>query len=282
LQPTVASSGDYFYLATSAELVRTVQALRQGKRAGLKASADFMGLAKHLPVEGNQFFYVAQSLGKALGTFQQQTLRGSGLPDEVIGLIERTWRVDRPAYSLAIGAHTANGWQTSSVGNRDSGGAVLLAPTMGVTAVGAGLLLPALAKAKARAQSINSVNQLKQLGLAARMYANDHKDKFPNAQTWCEDLKQYVGNPQVYKAPNDPGPGQSSYAYNQRVSGLDEGKINPQTVLFFEADGGWNQTGGAELMLARPRSGGAYVIGLADGSVQQVSPARIGSLRWEP
>ncbi len=282
LQPTVASSGDYFYLATSAELVRTVQAVRQGKRAGLKASADFLGLAKHLPAEGNQFFYVAQSLGKALGTLQQQALRGSGLPDELIGLMERAWGTARPAYSLAIGAHTATGWQTSSVGNRDSGGAVLLAPAVGVTAVGAGLLLPALAKAKAKAQSINSVSQLKQLGLAARMYSNDHKDKFPNAQTWCEDLKQYLGNPQVYKAPNDPGPGQCSYAYNQSLSGLDESKINPQTVLFFEADGGWNQSGGSELMLTRPRSGGAYVIGLADGSVQQVSPARIGSLRWEP
>ena len=144
------------------------------------------------------------------------------------------------------------------------------------------MLLPALAKAKSRAQAINAVNEVKQLGLAARMYSNDHKDKFPNAKTWCDDLKEYVGNATVYKAPNDSGPGRCSFAFNEQLSGIDEGKIDSQTVLFFEADSGWNQSGGSELMLAKPRSGGSYVIGFADGSVQQMPATRTRSLRWNP
>src|SRR6185369_17459342 len=149
-------------------------------------------------------------------------------------------------------------------------------------AIGAGLLLPALAKAKSRAQSVSSVNQLKQLGLAARMYANEHNDKFPSAKTWCHDIKEFVGNPKVYKAPNDSGPGECSYAFNEKLSGMDEGKINPQTVLFFETEAGWNRSGGPELMLPKPRSGGTYAIGFADGSVQQMSASRIRSLQWDP
>ncbi len=43
----------------------------------------------------------------------------------------------------------------------------------------AGMLLPALAKAKGRAQSIACMNNMKQLGLALRIYANDHGDQFP-------------------------------------------------------------------------------------------------------
>ena len=43
----------------------------------------------------------------------------------------------------------------------------------------AGLLLPALAKAKANAQRIACVNNMKQLGLAARIWSNDHDGKFP-------------------------------------------------------------------------------------------------------
>lgn len=48
-----------------------------------------------------------------------------------------------------------------------------------IIAILAGLLLPALAKAKARAQRINSLSNLKQIGVGFRMYGNDHQERFP-------------------------------------------------------------------------------------------------------
>lgn len=148
----------------------------------------------------------------------------------------------------------------------------------------AALMLPALAKAKEKAQTINCVNNVKQLCLAAIMYANDHNDTLPPGATWCDAIQTQVGSVKVFQCPAGAEGNRSHYAFNARLAGLDLKKITSPgtTVLFFETDGGWNLSGGPELMVKPSRHGGVSVVGFADGHVEQVSDSRLNNLRWDP
>src|SRR5438874_1145132 len=48
-----------------------------------------------------------------------------------------------------------------------------------IIAILAAMLLPALARAKARAQRINCTNNLKQCGIAFKTWALDNQDRYP-------------------------------------------------------------------------------------------------------
>ena len=150
--------------------------------------------------------------------------------------------------------------------------------------VGAGMLLPAFAKAKSKAQSIASVNNLKQLGLAARMYSTDHADTFPPAERWAETLRPFLGPgaDQVLRRPANAGAA-CGYGYNQAVAGKKESEVDPDTVLFFELEVPECDAVGGEELLRHPRSKGeTVVVGYADGSVIQLRMERLPELRWEP
>jgi len=148
----------------------------------------------------------------------------------------------------------------------------------------AALLLPALARAKQRAQTISCMNNVRQLTLALVMYADANGGKLPPAGAWCDAISAKVGSPNVFKCLAAGQGGRCSYGFNQRLNGFPVARINDraQTVLVFEADGGWNMSGAQDEILRQPRHARGVVIGFADGHAELVSTARLPQLIWEP
>lgn len=108
-----------------------------------------------------------------------------------------------------------------------------------IIAILAAMLLPALAAAKRKAQKINCVNNLKQVGLAFRIWEGDNGDKYPQAVTavngGAQDYVSYSGKatpttydpgmvfmvmsnelstPKILTCPSDNVTGHSTYATN--------------------------------------------------------------------
>jgi prepilin-type processing-associated H-X9-DG protein len=169
-----------------------------------------------------------------------------------------------------------------------------------VLAILAAMLLPALASAKRKAQRINCVNNLKQDGLAFRLWEGDNGDKYPMAVStnkngtmeYAADVFRHfqvmsneLSTPKILVCPADNRTAAASFARleNQNVSyfvGLDATDVRPQMLL----TGDRNVTNGIapehsilKLVPDQPAGwtealhNGVGNIGLADGSVQQVS-----------
>jgi prepilin-type N-terminal cleavage/methylation domain-containing protein/prepilin-type processing-associated H-X9-DG protein len=133
-----------------------------------------------------------------------------------------------------------------------------------IIAILAALLLPALGRSKAQAHNAACVNNLRQLGIAARLYSDDNEDRLPSAEILptqpidplnplsriCDVLAKYVGrtagtttnSATVFKCPADKksrfAAEGSSYEWNAELNGhrIDETRTDSAFLLLKQGD----------------------------------------------
>ena len=129
---------------------------------------------------------------------------------------------------------------------RGVGSAVSVLIVFAILAILAAMMLPALSRAKSRAQRISAVNNLKQIGLAAKTWALDNGDALPST---FEDMKNELGTDKVTIDPNT----------GQRFIYVGAGKndATPEAILAYS-----------------PSDVNGRAVLFADGSVQVLTPEK--------
>ena len=133
-----------------------------------------------------------------------------------------------------------------------------------IIAVLAGLLLPALGRSKAKAYNATCMNNLRQLGIATRVYSDENQERLPSAEILptqpidpqnplpriCDVLARYVGrtagtntnSATVFKCPVDKmgrySAEGSSYEWNAELNGhrIDETRTDSAFLLLKQGD----------------------------------------------
>jgi prepilin-type processing-associated H-X9-DG protein len=246
-----------------------------------RTAGDFLELAPALQARTPQPSYAstgaaAQATGKTsrmaitslvLGILGLATCGVTGVIGLILGIVAMT--------SIRKNAGRLRGSGIALAGTIISACSILILPIM------AAMFLPAIAKAKDRAERISCINNLKQVALAARIYASDREERLPG-EDWSDAILADLGNGRALVCPAADKDHRCSYSFNANLIGRNTAEVNPETVMFFESEDGWNQSGGFEQLLSDPRHQNTLNFAFADGSVRSVPVTEAHELRWDP
>jgi hypothetical protein len=168
-----------------------------------------------------------------------------------------------------------------------------------------GIVLPALTRQPRRGPRIQCVSNLRQLGVAFRMWANDNQERFPWSTTnlaekilqpyaYCLLATNELNSPKILFCPADKGRKRAvifdaSFS-NQNLSyflALDADETKPNTLLSGDRNLSTNNTILSGLITLHDSKSvswtadmhlGAGNVGLADGSAQQINTPGIRSM----
>ena len=270
VSPTLMMTGNYLVLTSNMKLAKDILAVRAGKKQGLAGTAEFKRLAGDMNLKGNQLHFMSATISKEYGALMKTFMKAAEAEapqrgpaeQQMLELMKKFYlpkEKAKPSSQLAIMRVTAEGIVFES---------------------------------RNKAREVQSANNSSQLGLGLIVHAPDNDGLLPDADKWSDAILREVGTSLSFASPLDPatvtlaeeGEKVSSYAFNAALSGKKLNELNPDTVLIFETDLGWNGSGGLKdaqkFMQTTGRA--SIAVTLVDGSSRSVDAFDLEELRWKP
>ena len=114
---------------------------------------------------------------------------------------------------------------------------------------------------------------LKALAVGLSLYAEEYGDKYPPTEHWCDLLATKWASKESFCCPKGKKH-RCSYAMNPNAAP----RSDPDTVLLFECQSGWNQVGGPELLTTEHHKGCCVLF--VDGTVMFIKAEEVVGLHW--
>ncbi len=201
LRVTAAEWNGHLVIASDDKLIRDLIAAQKTGN-GFKSTPEFAKLTADLPGEGNGFQIVTQRFADLWNQFQAELIKkqASAAPEQT-AMIQKLLAGQKVGPSYAVVSHLENGWLTVGKGNK--GVSQLVGPlAVAPIAMMAGTMVPVVSKVQEKAKATKSLNQVKQIAIACKLYAVEHGGKFP--PTLAALTPDYLTNPAILISPFAP------------------------------------------------------------------------------
>ncbi len=179
LKPTIAVYDGYLLIASNVDLLRQVIAVQKGERPGIATTDEYKNLQWKLPNTGSGFKFLSRRLSENVATIVTSIADNPATSEEDRLFLDMISDWYKNGFFLSVAENTDTGYVVTANSNQSVGKAIPAQMMVAPTAIVAGMMLPALSKAREKARRINCAGNLKQIGLGCLMYSGEHNGNFP-------------------------------------------------------------------------------------------------------
>jgi len=127
---------------------------------------------------------------------------------------------------------------------------------------------------------IQCATNMQNLAKAMMAYAEDNEGIFPSSDHWCDVLSDQPGVKKSMFKCKEVDDLSSAFSINVNVAGKNLAQLDPNMVMLFESDAGWNSAGGSELAVADRHTRGSN-FAFVNGNVFFIMKEAFGKLTWD-
>lgn len=185
LRPSIARSGDYFFVASNDALIEAAVAVKAGTRMGLKSTDEFQKLSRRVPEQGNSFTFRSRRIAETMARLQSGLLANNPAASNLgqAQLLTNFFGAPGTAGTYSVGVNTDEGFLFTGNGGQNPATTLFLLPTMAVTLIVATIAIPSLLRSRQAANEASAVANLRTIAAAEVAYSSSSRGNYAGLPT---------------------------------------------------------------------------------------------------